>query len=266
MSWRKLLLLPTLIKHGSRAPRSLSTAWEQYWQGVHSTGAGGDVLWDSAHDAELELSVAKATLHGDRALPWVDVGCGNGRFTRALGNVFGRVLGLDLSENAVARARLESAGCDQVSYRCLDVTGAGWAGSLHDELGDANVFLRGVLHILDQREKVALIENLSQLLGQRGTLVLFETAFEGSPLDYLEFLGARDGTLPGPLAHAIRSGIPKPGRFSALELARYFPSSAFRVLESGAAPIFAVGMQAGAEFETIPGFYAVLRSTRAASR
>jgi hypothetical protein len=65
--------------------------------------------------------------------------------------------------------------------------------------------------------------------------------------------------LPGPLAHAIRSGIPKPGRFSQPELERYFPASAFRVLESGATPIFAVGMRPGSALETIPGFYAVLR-------
>lgn len=258
MSWRKLLLLPTLIKYGSSAPRSRLEAWEQYWRGVQRTGAGGDVLWDAAHEAELELCLHKAALHADRTLRWVDMGCGNGRFTRALGAEFGASLGLDLSAAAIERARLESAGAP-VTYRCLDVTSPGWAKPLHDELGDVNVFTRGVLHILSHREKVALVENLRELLGQRGTLLLLETAFEGSPLDYLEFLGARDGALPGPLAHAIRSGIPKPGRFSQPELARYFTASAFRVLESGPTPIFAVGMRPGSELETIPGFYALVR-------
>jgi hypothetical protein len=85
MSWRKLLLLPTLIKYGSRAPSSPAEAWERYWRGVEHTGAGGDVLWDAAHEAELRFCVHKAALHGGRARRWVDVGCGNGRFTRALG-------------------------------------------------------------------------------------------------------------------------------------------------------------------------------------
>lgn len=44
--------------------------------------------------------------HADPALPVVDVGCGNGRFTRALA---ARSVGTDLSANAGARAREESA-------------------------------------------------------------------------------------------------------------------------------------------------------------
>jgi SAM-dependent methyltransferase len=259
MSWRKLLLLPTLIKLGSRAPRSLPVAWEHYWQGVRDTGAGGDVLWDAAHDGELRFCVEKTTLYGDGGVPWLDVGCGNGRFTRMLGAAFGRALGVDVSPSAIERARLEGVAGEEVTYRCLDVTASGWGKLVHDELGDVNVFVRGVLHILAHREKVALVENLRELLGQRGTLFLLETAFQGSPLDYLEFLGARNGTLPAPLAQLIGSGLPQPSSFAAPELARYFPAPAFRVLESGPAPIFAVGMHPGSEFETIPGYYAALR-------
>ena len=58
---------------------------------------------------------------------------------------------------------------------------------------------------------------------------------------------------------AISAGLPKPQRFSHVELERYFPRQTFRVLESGAAPIFAVGMNPGASVEKIPGFYASLR-------
>jgi SAM-dependent methyltransferase len=260
MSWRKLLLLPSLIRHGARAPRALPEAWEDYWQGVSETGRKGDVLWDPAHDVELQFCLQKLGAGADRALPVIDVGCGNGRFTRALSSLFEPALGLDLAPSAVKRAGVETAEAAKVSYRCLDATKRGWAEALHRELGDANVFIRGVLHVLNHQGKVALADELRVLLGQRGTLFLLETAFPGSPLDYLEFLGAVDGTLPAPLERAIRAGLPQPASFAAPELARYFPDTAFRVLESGPADIFAVGMRRGSDVEKIPGFYALIRT------
>jgi hypothetical protein len=123
-----------------------------------------------------------------------------------------------------------------------------------------NVFIRGVLHILDHRQKQVLVDNVQILLGKRGTVFLLETAFEGGPLDYLEFLGAKSGKLPHQLDQAISAGLPKPQRFSQSELERYFPRETFQVLESGAAPIFAVGMNPGVSVEKIPGFYAALRA------
>lgn len=258
MSWRKFLLIPMLIQKSAGAPKAVAEAWERYWATIDGTGPGGDVLWDPGHAEELEFCLEKAKQHADRALPVVDIGCGNGRFTRALASAFASALGVDLSTSAIERARRES-GEGRVTFRALNVTSSAWVQALRDELGDVNLFMRGVLHILDHREKQALVENVRLLLGQRGTLFFLETAFEGSSLDYLEHLGARAGKLPRQLDQAISSGIPKPGRFSSNELARYFPPQTFRVLESGTAPVYAVGMNPGASVEQIPGFYAALR-------
>lgn len=260
MSWRKLLLLPTLIRSGMRASAPAPAAWEAYWKGVKETGATGDVLWDPNHQAELDFCVDKSRRHFEPSLAIVDAGCGNGRFTRALASELGRAVGVDVSPSAVARARQETPADCPASFCVVDLTEPGAALALRRsaELSEVNVFSRGVLHILDHQSKLAFVDNVAELMGAKGKLFLLETAFPGSALDYLEFLGATNGKLPAPLHRAVFSGLPKPARFSHAELTRYLPATRFEVLESGDAPIFAVGMHRGAEVERIPGFYAVL--------
>jgi SAM-dependent methyltransferase len=264
MSWRKVLLLPTLIRSGMRAPASAPVAWEAYWKGIQKTGPNGDVLWDPNHQAELDFCIDKVRAHFEPSLPIVDAGCGNGRFTRALAEL-GRAVGVDLSPSAVERARQETPADCRASFRVVDLAEPGAALQLSSDLGpglglgDANVFARGVFHILDHQSKLTFADNVLELMGQSGKLFLLETAFPGSALEYLEFLGATNGKLPAPLHRAVFSGLPKPARFAGAELARYLPAARFDVLESGDAPIFAVGMHPGAAVERIPGFYAVLR-------
>lgn len=187
---RKYLLIPRLIRLSSAAPKDPLTAWDQYWGGnVRSTGATGDVLWDSgsAHELNGYLPTLKQL---DPTLPIVDVGCGNGSFTRLLAQHFPHALGgLDYSANAVDRARQEAAGITTASFAVCDMTApgaeeavataleaAGWAG------GDANVFIRGVLHVLDRSGQSALAANLLPVVGSRGGVFLAETNFPGTPV------------------------------------------------------------------------------------
>jgi SAM-dependent methyltransferase len=184
---RKYLMIPKLIRLSRSAPKDRPVAWDRYWAGIASTGAHGDVLWDSGNDHEL-LGYRDALRHLDPGLPVVDIGCGHGSFTRGLAAYFPRVLGVDVSAHAVARAKSESAGMENVSYLVRDMTepgaGVGLAGPT-----DANVFIRGVLHVLEPADQAALVENLKDVVGSRGAVFLAETNFEGKPLDYVAHLG-----------------------------------------------------------------------------
>jgi tRNA/tmRNA/rRNA uracil-C5-methylase (TrmA/RlmC/RlmD family) len=62
------------------------------------------VLWDAANQEELDGVVARVLAHMDQSLPLVDVGCGNGRFSRLLAAHFPKVLGVDISAHAIKRA------------------------------------------------------------------------------------------------------------------------------------------------------------------
>ncbi len=259
MSWQKFLLAPRLMWHGMRAPGDAAKAWERYWNSVQRTGAEGDVLWDAGSEAELSQSLERVLSHMDRSLPVLDVGCGNGRHSRALAAHFPAVHGLDLSSRAIEKARQESRDVTNISYRVLDASQPGAGRQLADELGEANVYVRGVFHILGHAQRMRLVSNLRDILGRRGVLFLLETAHEGSPLDYLQSLGATASAIPAPLQRCIESGVRAPEAFDERMFRKYFPAESWETLACGKTVIHGVPMSTQSELEKIPGFFALVR-------
>ncbi|MBT2534075.1 class I SAM-dependent methyltransferase [Arthrobacter sp. ISL-48] len=251
-------MLPKLIRLSRLAPKDRQVAWERYWAGITTTGPLGEVLWDSGNDHELLGYREALQRHLDPGLPVVDIGCGHGSYTRGLAAFFPQALGVDVSEHAVERARSESADTENVSYLVRDMTapgaGHGLAGST-----DANVFIRGVLHVLEPADQAAVVNNLRDIVGTRGTVFLAETNFQGTPLEYVTHLGATPRDIPAPLERAIRE-LPMPGHFGPLELSRVMPPEAWELLEDGPATIETNPMTGVAGASLIPGYFAVLRA------
>jgi hypothetical protein len=266
VSWKKFLIIPNVIRLQRRAPKDVSTRWNEYWASVRETGEHGDVLWDTESPLEAQRYLDHLRQHSDLSLPVIDVGCGNGRLTRILADVFPFALGVDLSPSAITRATEESRGIGNLSFRSLDMTAPATGQRLAAELGEANAFIRGVFHVLDRSERLAMAGNLRDLLGVRGTLLLAETNFQGSPLDYLEVLGATPTWLPRPLERAIATGIPRPSRFGSAELAECFPAGQWQPLVTERTGIDTVPMRGPDKPETLPGFLAVLRTRREAGK
>ncbi len=135
----------TRANHAKERPRERQvTIWEAWWTALD--GTPGEIVWD-ADEGDL---VADLDVFGDRfdgRLPVIDLGCGNGRQTRFLAGHFSTVLGVDISPTAVERAQC-AENPSNVSYRVLDTCRRDDAERLHSELGDANVYVRGVLQAL----------------------------------------------------------------------------------------------------------------------
>jgi len=258
MSWRKLTIIPQLIWYGMRAPRNQATAWNNYWDGIRKTGPDGEVLWDAASAVEIDAVLGRVNAHFDASLPLIDVGCGNGRFTRALAARFPRALGVDFSPRAIERARAESAEAANTSFAVLDISGDG-AGEQLARGGDANVFVRGVLHVLDPKRRAAAVANLRRALGARGTLYFSETNIEGNPLDHLEFQGATATFMPEPLRRCVAAGIRPPSHFGDAEREQFFASSDWQVLDSGKTVMHGIPLHEAGRIEDIPSYFAVVR-------
>lgn len=264
-------MIPKLIRLSRSAPKDRPTAWDTYWAGIRGRGAGGEILWDSGTDNEF-LGYRDVLLrYLDPQLPVVDVGCGHGRFTRALAGVFPEVIGVDVSGHAVAHADHCSSGdtgdtgntsgsagsAGSLRYEARDMAAPGAATGLVGP-SDANVFIRGVLHVLDAADQAALVENLRLLAGSRGTVFLAETNFQGNPVEYVSHLGATTQSIPAPLERAIR-GLPMPGRFGPEERSRAFPSDTWELLGDGGVTIETHPMTGMAGQSHVPGYFAVLR-------
>lgn len=256
---RMYLLVPRLVRLSSGAPKDHRVAWDLYWSKVGATGARGDVLWDSGSDQEMAGYVERIRLHLDAGLPVVDIGCGNGTFTRWLAQRFPHAVGVDVSAHAVERARNESDGVENVSYEVRDMTAPDAGQGIAGAAGEANVFIRGVFHVLGERDRAALAENLRTITGRRGRVFLAETDFRGNAVEYVSHLGATLHSIPAPLEGAIR-GLPMPGHFGPNERKLAFPSSRWDLIDDGPTIIETVPMSQPVNPDLIPGYFAVLKA------
>lgn len=148
-----------------------TTAWEGFWR--DAPVGEGEVFWDAAPSLAVARHLPLFAEHFDPALPVIDLGCGNGTQTRFLAEHFPRAIGIDVSASAIDRARREDP--DGVAeFHQVDAADADRIRALHDDVGDANVYVRGVLHQCAPEERPRIIENIARLLGKRGRLFLVE--------------------------------------------------------------------------------------------
>ncbi|MEU6995353.1 methyltransferase [Streptomyces sp. NPDC046465] len=155
-------------------------AWEGFWRDAPDDP--GAVFWDAEPALTAGLHLALFEPHMSAAgLPLVDLGCGNGTQTRFLADRFPRVLGIDLSAAALDHARrADPAG--QVDFRQLDVAATSEAEQLHAEVGDVNIYMRGVLHQCDPADRRPLLDSIATLLGDRGRAFLVELSEAARPV------------------------------------------------------------------------------------
>ena len=197
------------------AGRDLAAAWEGWWAGLD--GTPGEIVWDAA-PGDLAADLPRFAAAFGRVLPLVDFGCGDGRQTRYLARHFSPVVGTDLAPAAIGRAR-GTGPPPGVGYRILDAVDGDAAAGLHAELGDANVYVRGVLQTLPAAARPDAIQTIAILLGTTGTL--FAKELPPQAAGYFAGLAARYG-MPQALARVMRQ-IP-PGQISENELKALLPA------------------------------------------
>ncbi|MFF3871312.1 class I SAM-dependent methyltransferase [Streptomyces sp. NPDC001978] len=207
-------------------------AWEGFWR--EASDEPGAVFWDAepALTAALHLALFEPQVT-DPGLPLIDLGCGNGTQTRFLAERFPRVVGADIAEAALEHARhADPAG--QATYRLLDAAEKGEVETLHAELGDANVYMRGVLHQAELGDRQPLVDGLAALIGERGRAFLVELS-EDARLVLLGLVQSPSGP-PPKLAPVFRHGI-APGEVADDAVPEYLRSAGLTVLASGELPL-----------------------------
>jgi SAM-dependent methyltransferase len=212
--------------------RRYREAWDGFWR--EAPDEQGAVFWDAepAVTASVHLALFEPHL-ADPGLAMVDLGCGNGTQTRFLAERFRHVVGADLSGAALDHARhADPAG--QATYRVLDAVEKGETETLHAELGDANVYMRGVLHQAEPDDRQPMADGLATLVGQRGRVFLVELAEAAKPV----LMGlAQSPTGPPPkLAPIFQHGI-APGEVADDALPQYLRAAGLTVLASGELPL-----------------------------
>jgi cyclopropane fatty-acyl-phospholipid synthase-like methyltransferase len=228
------------------------TSWENFWS--TTTGTPGEIFWDAdpAYAAQQDLALFQH--HVDPDLPLIDVGCGNGTQTRFLANHFSRVIGTEIAPAAVQIAQEKNAALN-TSYRVLDVLSPDDAQALHDEIGDANLYMRAVLHQLSPADQPTAVQSLERLLGKKGRLYLIELSSAAE--SFFAQLIQHYGPPPG-LARVLQHQI-TPGMLHEDRLTELFPVDRFALLKTGASHIRTVHSLPTGDVVKVPAFYAILR-------
>lgn len=241
-------------KDGGRIRDSQLGVWERWWSAVN--GTPGEIVWDaSPSDLTADLERFGASL--DQGLPVIDLGCGNGRQTRFLARHFQTAVGVDISPSAIERAAAADNPAN-VTYRLLDASVPQQAERLHQELGDANVYVRGVLQALPPTTRPQVVRNIGALLGENGTLFAKELPPQAS--DYFAELVQRHGLWPA--LERVMELIP-PGQITEPELVSLFFPDRFDVIYTGAGHIDTLNVLPDGEAIRVPAICALIRPRHA---
>ncbi|MEV8314477.1 class I SAM-dependent methyltransferase [Streptomyces sp. NPDC059900] len=207
-------------------------AWEGFWRDAPQEP--GAVFWDAEPALTVGIHLALFEPHMTAAgLPVVDIGCGNGTQTRFLADRHLRVLGVDLSAAALAHAR-RADPAEQVEFRQVDAAERSEAEQLHAELGDVNVYMRGVLHQCDPADRGPLVEGIAALVGERGRAFVVELAEAAGAV--LRGLAQSPQGPPPKLAPVFAHGI-APGEVADAAVPQYVAAAGLTVVASGELPL-----------------------------
>jgi SAM-dependent methyltransferase len=213
--------------------------WENYWHATSQLVASSDEdaasIWDGDADVVAARDLQRFRAIADASLPLIDLGCGSGIQTRYLAGHFARMIGADVSESALSIARAQNPAAN-IEYRQLDVFDAASVARLHAEIGDVNIYMRTLLHLVQPEGRPAFAASVSTLLGKRGTLYLHELG--GAAHAYFGGFIQRNG-MPVRLARVLATGI-RPGCVDREQVLSMFTPDRFEMVadgESSAEPV-----------------------------
>jgi SAM-dependent methyltransferase len=130
-----------------------------------------EAFWRRGEEVVDEmLSAVGLTLRGDEAV--LDIGCGIGRLTRALSARVGRVYGLDVSSEMLARAHAQNADAANIEWLHGDGVGLGVVGDASVDGCFSHVVFQ---HIPDPKVTLGYVCDMGRVL-RPGGWALFQVS------------------------------------------------------------------------------------------
>ncbi|SFC42012.1 class I SAM-dependent methyltransferase [Streptomyces aidingensis] len=209
--------------------------WEGFWR--NAPHGAKEVFWDAPADRVADRHLPVLETHFAARLPMIDLGCGNGTQTISLADRFRPVLGIDISAAAIDRARRQVDGRGErppVEFRTGDAADTALAARLQEELGDCNVYIRGLLHQLPPALRPGVADAVATLVGRRGRAFIAEPA-EAARGMLAGLLRRSEGPPPG-LAAVLAYGV-TPLEMPDEVLPGLFRAAGLTVLASGTLPL-----------------------------
>lgn len=201
--------------------------YENNWNTYYRTNylkSGRKALWDVPPARAVALDREQFEQHFDPSLPIVDLGCGTGEQAAYLRSLYAHVVGVDVSTVAVELAR-ENHQQTGLEYEFLDATQPAMAEALHARIGEANVYMRGVLHQILPEHLPAFQSVLATLLGEGGSCFFNEVS--SGIREYFTESSDRFAELPKRMQQVFISNLPPRG-LSPSTVEIFFPGDTFK--------------------------------------
>ncbi|WP_330172772.1 class I SAM-dependent methyltransferase [Streptomyces sp. NBC_01498] len=202
-------------------------SWESYWR--DTSDAPGEAIWDSDPSLTAVPHCAILLPHADPALPVVDLGCGNGTQTRHLATRFARAVGVDLSHAAIEHAR-HADTAKAAEFEQLDLVDHEAVRALSARIGDANVYMRAVIHQSEPQDRPAVAGAVAALLGERGRAFVVELTSASKGV--FQQAAEAPGGPPAKLRRVFEHGL-KPAGAADDEVPRLLGGAGLRIVDSG---------------------------------
>lgn len=228
-----------------------SSAWESYWN--KTSKLSNPIFWDCTPQSAVAVDLPRFKNIMDSQLPVIDFACGNGTQTHFLAQHFNRVIGVDVSASALEMAKIEH-NSPNIEYRLLDGLKPKQAQALHDQIGDANIYMRAGFHHIPVEKRSEFAKSLRILLGNKGVIYLIELG--SNAINYFNSLKETYGKLPEEMTIVMEHGI-RPGTIAPETIANFF--SDFEVLESGEDFLNIAFPLPDGSYPKLPTFYATMK-------
>lgn len=226
-------------------------AWDSFWSSL--TGDPEEVLWNVSPTLGAALDFKRfQKLIAKNKLPLVDVGCGDGSQTCFFADHVARLIGVDVSANAIKLARLKNA---ELEFQVLDILDKTACRVFRSNTGDVNIYMRGVLLQFKPKDRLRAADNLKILMGNKGYLYLSEYPPEAKTY-YTALIEAQG--LPKGFAQIRKHGI-TPGGIRQEDLDLLFPAEQFETVLAGDHKMHTVIPLKAGGFAKAPAFYRVLK-------
>lgn len=259
-------------------------AWDSFWR--DAPPGGGAVFWDAAPEVTAAVHLPLFAPHFAPGLPLVDLGCGNGTQTRFLARHYDPVIGVDVSAVAIERAEAERAEAERfevggageaerareesgpsggvrsgpADFRRVDAADAGEMAGLHAELGDTNVYVRGVLHQAAPEVRSLIVANTAVLLGERGRLFVVELA--AAAKEVLQGLARLPQGPPAKVAAIFEHGI-APAEMADEEIPAMVRRHGLEIVADGRAPLITTERRPDGSTLELPTHWLIARGAPA---
>ena len=229
------------------------TNWEDYWSRLFEDG--DTALWDVPSDLAVADTLLRLKRSFDSTLPLIDFGCGNGTQTFFLAEYFSTIIGVDVAKSAIKQAQANNS-FPNLSFEVLDGMDEAEVQAFSSKIGDANIYMRGILHQISAKDRPTIIKSLQTLMGKKGGLYLSELSPKAKTL--FEDLARETGTLPPQLARVYQHGI-EPAEISPEEIRNSFLNNKYAIAEAGEISIVTNHILPNGDRLQVPAFYMLIK-------